>query len=85
MGTVHATSGLAEALLSKNRRMILSLLLGHADEAFYLRQIVRTAGGGLVQFSGNCDNSSSAASCVERPEAKRSTFRRILSARSSPN
>ena len=42
-----ATSGLAEALFSKNRRLVLSLLLGHADEAFYLRQIVRASGGGV--------------------------------------
>ena len=47
MGTVHAASGLAEALFSKNRRLVLSLLLGHADEAFYLRQIVRACGGGV--------------------------------------
>ena len=47
MGTVHAASGLAEALFSKNRRLVLSLLLGHADEAFYLRQIVRASGGGV--------------------------------------
>jgi predicted nucleotidyltransferase len=47
MGTVRATSGLADVLFSKNRRTVLSLLLGHADEAFYLRQIVRASGGGL--------------------------------------
>ena len=47
MGTIDATNGLAEALFSKNRRMVLSLLLGHADEAFYLRQIVRASGGGV--------------------------------------
>ena len=47
MGTIHAASGLAEALFSKNRRLVLSLLLGHADEAFYLRQIVRASGGGV--------------------------------------
>jgi len=33
--------------VSKVRRAILSLLFGHADEAFYLRQIVRTTGFGL--------------------------------------
>jgi selenocysteine lyase/cysteine desulfurase len=38
---------LAEALFSKNRRAVLSLLFGHADEAFYLRQIVRASGGGV--------------------------------------
>ncbi|MGB9006568.1 MAG: nucleotidyltransferase domain-containing protein, partial [Candidatus Aminicenantales bacterium] len=34
-------------LFGKVRRAILSVLLGHADEAFYLRQIVRTTGFGL--------------------------------------
>ena len=45
MSTV--TTDLAEVLFSKNRRRVLSLLLGHADEAFYLRQIVRASGGGV--------------------------------------
>jgi predicted nucleotidyltransferase len=34
-------------LFGKARRAILSLLFGHVDEAFYLRQIVRTTGFGL--------------------------------------
>ncbi len=32
---------------SRSRRAILSLLFGHADEMFYLRQIVRASGYGL--------------------------------------
>jgi len=35
------------ALFGKARRAILSALFSHADEAFYLRQIVRTTGLGL--------------------------------------
>ena len=34
-------------LFGKVRRAILSVLFGHVDEAFYLRQIVRTTGFGL--------------------------------------
>ena len=34
-------------LFGKVRRAILSTLFGHADETFYLRQIVRTTGFGL--------------------------------------
>ena len=34
-------------LFGKVRRAILSVLFGHANEAFYLRQIVRTTGFGL--------------------------------------
>ncbi len=37
---------LTETLLGKTRRSILSILYGHADETFYLRQLVRVAGGG---------------------------------------
>lgn len=37
---------LAEVLFSKNRRAVLSLLYGHPDQTFYLRQIVRVSGGG---------------------------------------
>jgi predicted nucleotidyltransferase len=47
MGTYRVVGGLAEMLFSKNRRAVLSLLYGHSDEAFYLRQIVRASGGGV--------------------------------------
>jgi len=47
MVTPSANSNLSNILFSKARRVILSLLYGHADEAFYLRQIVRATGIGL--------------------------------------
>jgi len=47
MSTLSGNNGLATTLFSKSRRAILSLLYGHADEAFYLRQIARAAGVGL--------------------------------------
>ncbi len=34
-------------LFGKTRRAVLSLLYTHTDEPFYLREIVRNAGGGL--------------------------------------
>jgi len=34
-------------MFGKTRQAVLSLLYGHADESFYLRQIVRVAGGGM--------------------------------------
>jgi len=40
-------SQLAETLFGKTRRAVLSLLYGHADETFYLRQIVKSAGVGM--------------------------------------
>lgn len=47
MSTVSVNRELYAALFGKTRRAILSLLFGHADEAFYLRQIVRLTGSGL--------------------------------------
>jgi len=41
------TNKLSEILFGKTRQAVLSLLYGHADESFYLRQIVRVAGGGM--------------------------------------
>lgn len=47
MGTKSEASGLSATLFGKTRRAIFSLLFTHADEAFYLRQLVRAAGVGL--------------------------------------
>jgi len=46
MSTNSGHDRLAAALFSRNRRVILGLLFGHADEAFYLRQVIRASGGG---------------------------------------
>jgi len=46
MGPITPNDHLTETLLGKTRRSILSVLYGHADETFYLRQLVRVAGGG---------------------------------------
>lgn len=40
-------TGIAASLFGKTRRAILSLLYGHDDESFYLRQIARNTGAGL--------------------------------------
>jgi len=47
MGTITLNDHLTETLLGKTRRAVLSILYGHADETFYLRQIVRVTGGGI--------------------------------------
>ncbi|MHB1034422.1 MAG: nucleotidyltransferase domain-containing protein [Pirellulales bacterium] len=47
MDTLNATDCLSATLFGKTRRAVLALLYGHADEAFYLREIVRVAGLGL--------------------------------------
>lgn len=47
MNTTAVNKNLSSILFTKTRRAVLSLLYGHADESFYLRQIVRTTGAGL--------------------------------------
>lgn len=47
MSEILNTNKLSEILFGKTRQAVLSLLYGHADESFYLRQIVRVAGGGM--------------------------------------
>lgn len=47
MITLSANNNLSNILFGKSRQAILSLLYSHVDEAFYLRQIVRTTGIGL--------------------------------------
>jgi uncharacterized protein len=47
MGTVHDRDVLGQTLFSRNRRAVLGLLLGHPDESFYFREIIRLCGGGL--------------------------------------
>ena len=46
MSTHPHSDNLSETLFGKTRRAVLSLLYSHIDDAFYLRQIVRTAGVG---------------------------------------
>ena len=47
MGTIFKTDRLSATLFGKTRRAVLALLYSHVEEPFYLRQIARTAGGGL--------------------------------------
>ena len=47
MNTSTGNNNLSSILFGKARRAVLSLLYGHADESFYLRQVVRMTGAGL--------------------------------------
>jgi predicted nucleotidyltransferase len=47
MGTKQFNISVGETLFGKTQRMLLALFFTRTDEAFYLRQIVRTAGIGL--------------------------------------
>lgn len=46
MGTTTIIDSLSSVLFGKARRAVLALLFSHADELFYIRQIVRIAGVG---------------------------------------
>ena len=46
MGT-PPTSGLAAALFGRTRIRVLGLFLSHADETYYMREVVRATGAGL--------------------------------------
>jgi predicted nucleotidyltransferase len=47
MSTPASSPSLSNVLFGQTRRAILGLLYGHPDEAYYLRQLVRSAGVGL--------------------------------------
>jgi predicted nucleotidyltransferase len=47
MDTQVSLDGLSQTLFGAARRAVLALLYGHADEEFYLRQIVRMTGMGV--------------------------------------
>jgi len=47
MSTEPSGDELSVTLFGKTRRAVLGLLYGHADQAFYLRQIARLTGAGL--------------------------------------
>jgi len=47
MSTASINSNLSAALFGQTRRAVMALLYGHPDEAYYLRQLVRSAGLGL--------------------------------------
>jgi len=46
MGTVTMSGSVSQGLFGQTRTAILSLLYGHADESFYVRQLVRETGAG---------------------------------------
>jgi predicted nucleotidyltransferase len=46
MGTFTVTDSVGRLLFGSVRREVLALLLGRPDERFYVREIVRSAGGG---------------------------------------
>ena len=64
------TSGLTASLFGKTRRAILSLLYGHADESFYLRQIARTTGTGLGSMQRELKNLTDTGIIIREVQGK---------------
>jgi DNA-binding transcriptional ArsR family regulator len=46
MGTINSDDRISSVLFGKTRRAVLSILYRHADESFYLMQLVRAVGAG---------------------------------------
>lgn len=69
------TNGFAASLFGKTRRAILSLLYGHADESFYLRQIARTTGVGLGPIQRELKNLTDAGIIIREVQGMQVYYR----------
>ena len=75
MITSPANNNLGNILFSKARQAILSLLYSHIDEAFYLRQIVRTTGIGLGPAQRELKQLMDAGIIIRNVEGKQVYYR----------
>jgi len=75
MITSPANNNLGNILFSKARQAILSLLYSHVDEAFYLRQIVRTTGIGLGPAQRELKQLMDAGIIIRNVEGKQVYYR----------
>ena len=85
MSTMLDYEILSETLFGKTRRAVLSLLYGHPDEAFYLRQLIRVAGVGLGTVQREVRRLSEAGIIRRMVRVGRCFIRPIPSARSMRN
>lgn len=75
MITPSADNNLTDVLFSKARQAILSLLYSHVDQAFYLRQIVRTTGIGLGPAQRELKQLMDAGIIIRNVEGKQVYYR----------
>lgn len=68
-------TGITASLFGKTRRAILSLLYGHADESFYLRQIARTTGIGLGSMQRELKNLTDTGIIIREVQGKQVYYR----------
>ena len=74
MGTKDQDYNLAASLFGKTRLAVLSLLFSHTDEAFYLRQLSRTAGVGLGALQRELQQLSAAGVIRRRMQGRQVYF-----------
>jgi predicted nucleotidyltransferase len=70
-----ATFPIAEALFSKTRRSVLSLLFGQPGKAFYTREIVAAVGAGASQVQKELDQLTRAGLLIRERRANQVYFR----------
>lgn len=74
MGTLpHERTG--EVLFGRTRRSVLGLLYGHADEEFYLREIIRAAGVGQGSIQRELETLVGAGLVLRRVHGRQVYFR----------
>ena len=56
MGTLQTEQSASSALFGRTRSALLALLYGHADQSFYVRQLVRTIGAGHGALQRELEN-----------------------------
>lgn len=70
-----ATFPIADALFGKTRRLVLALLFGQPDKAFYTREIVAAAGAGASQVQKELDQLTRAGLLIRERRANQVYFR----------
>jgi len=73
MSTITKINKLGTTLFGKTRRAVLSLLYGHPDESFYLRQLARMTGVGMGSLQRELKQLSEAGIII-RSEIGRQAF-----------
>jgi predicted nucleotidyltransferase len=75
MGAQLPSDLVGETLFGRTRRAVLSLLYGHADEEFYLRQVIRASGGGQGAMQRELEQLVAAGLVLRRVHGRQVYFR----------
>jgi predicted nucleotidyltransferase len=65
MGTIHIPE---QSLFGRTRSVLLAMIYGHADQSFYLRQLVRAVGGGHGALQRELKHLTEMGLIVRRPQ-----------------